>query len=168
MQISFSRHLIQLSINPADSSAVFTASAVNPFFLVKSFIPIGLHSVDKSPHFCFCRRQKRKCDIRHRVLPGRGGGLEEGRSALLQVTDRPGRGGGSAALLVRLRRPTLHRAARYGRGPSLRCVHRRRTCSLLLCSRKGVRSHPLRGACRACCAGQKRFCLYYYGGRTWI
>ena len=46
--------------------------------------------------------------------------------------------------------------ARYGRGPSLRCVHLRRTCSLLLCFRKGVRSHPLRGAYRACCAGLKR------------
>ena len=58
------------------------------------------------------------------------------------------------ALLVRRRRPTLHRppAAGYGRGPSLRCVRLRRFCSLPPASalpNRAVLSHPLRGACRA-------------------
>ena len=64
------------------------------------------------------------------------------------------RGGPFGALLVRRRRPTLHRPplAGYGRGPSLRCVRLRRFCSWPPASalpNHAVLSHPLRGAYRA-------------------
>ena len=76
----------------------------------------------------------------------------------------PGRGGGSAALLVRLRRPTLHRASRCGRGPSLRCVHLRRTCSLLLClaQRSSFTSAPRRIP-RLLCRAEMSRGIHFHG-----
>ena len=69
------------------------------------------------------------------------------------------RGGGSAALLVRLRRPTPHHPLRgCAGGASLRCVHLRHFRSSLPASataNRAVRSHPLRGAYRAFLPGDK-------------
>ena len=185
MQISFSRHLIQLSINPASSTRGFHGICRKSFFTSSSHsfqsdcirltnFRIFAFVDDKSGNARFATgcypvgvEVWRRGEAPFSKSPFRGlcGGKIFPHTPIFYArvagtgscgSSLPGRGGGSAALLVRLRRPTLHRASRCGRGPSLRCVHLRRTCSLLLCFRKGVRSHPLRGAYRACCAGRKR------------
>ena len=166
MQISFSRHLIQLSINPASSTRGFHGICRKSFFTSSSHsfqsdcirltnFRIFAFVDDKSGNAIFATGcypvgvvvwRRGEAPFSKSTVRGLCGGKIFPHTPIFYArvagtgscgSSLPGRGGGSAALLVRLRRPTLHRASRCGRGPSLRCVHLRRTCSLLLCFRKG-------------------------------